>query len=155
TLGQGATIGTVSNHPVGLATNNQTRLTIGADGRIGIGTIAPAAQFDVHGNIAVNGTQVIDAAGNWTGNPTGLVGPQGSQGPAGTQGPAGADGAQGPAGPQGPQGPTGASPWQLNGGTAYYNAGSVGVGTDSPILPFDVRGDAVFTTSNAGYAQGI
>lgn len=80
------------------------------------------------GSVQVNGTEVIDAAGNWVGSPTGLVGPQGPAGPTGPQGPqgnpgadgaqglqgiqgipgvAGAVGATGPMGPQGPAGPTG------------------------------------------------
>ncbi len=69
--------------------------------------------------------QVVDAAGQWVGDPTGLVGPtgptgpqgpmgmQGAQGPTGPTGPMGMQGAQGPTGPTGPpgaagsQGPTG------------------------------------------------
>ena len=59
---------------------------------------------------------VIDGAGQWVGDPTGLVGPAGPQGAVGPVGPAGAAGAQGPqglpgadgaAGPQGPAGPMG------------------------------------------------
>ncbi len=45
--------------------------------------------------------RVIDSAGNWVGNPTGLTGPQGPTGPVG---PAGVPGATGPTGPQGAQG---------------------------------------------------
>ncbi len=56
---------------------------------------------------------VINAQGEWVGDPSGLQGPQGppgAQGIQGPQGPAGAMGATGPqgaAGPQGPQGPAG------------------------------------------------
>ncbi len=66
--------------------------------------------------VTVNGVPVIDAAGNWVGNPTGLVGPTGPAGPTGADGddgppgppgPTGADGAAGPPGPTGPAGPTG------------------------------------------------
>jgi hypothetical protein len=53
--------------------------------------------------IVVGGIPVIDAAGQWIGDPTGLVGPQG---PAGAKG---ATGATGPAGPAGPKGNTGAT----------------------------------------------
>lgn len=60
--------------------------------------------------VSIGSLPVIDAAGQWVGDPTGLVGPQGPAGPAGAPGPAGPQGpagAQGPAGPQGPQGPQG------------------------------------------------
>lgn len=55
-------------------------------------------------SVAIQGVEVIDPAGNWVGNPTGLVGPVG---PAGPQGPQGIQGAQGPVGPEGPMGPGG------------------------------------------------
>lgn len=58
-------------------------------------------------SITINGVTVIDSNGNWTGSPTGLMGPTGPTGPAGAAGPAGATGATGPMGPQGPIGPTG------------------------------------------------
>ena len=57
--------------------------------------------------VAVNGVPVIDAAGNWIGSPTGLVGPVGPQGPQGVAGPSGPAGPEGPSGPQGPAGLTG------------------------------------------------
>lgn len=56
--------------------------------------------------ISIGNTPVVDAGGNWVGNPTGLVGPQGPQGPAG---PTGATGPTGPVGPAGPVGATGAT----------------------------------------------
>lgn len=80
-----------------------------ATGNVGIGTSVTPDTLTVNGPITVGATRVIDAAGNWVGSPTGLVGPQG---PAGPQGPQGATGLQGPTGatgPQGPQGPTGAT----------------------------------------------
>jgi hypothetical protein len=69
----------------------------------------------------------------------GAVGPAGPQGEQGIQGPAGADGAPGLIGPQGPTGPQGASPFLLNGSDAYYNAGSVGIGTNTPQRLLDVN----------------
>ncbi len=45
--------------------------------------------------------EVINSAGQWVGDPTGLTGPTG---PQGVQGPAGEQGIQGPIGPTGPQG---------------------------------------------------
>ena len=59
-------------------------------GSVGIGTSTPAARLDVSGNVAVNGSPVISAAGQWVGDPTGLIGPTGPQGPPGVL-PAGTD----------------------------------------------------------------
>lgn len=47
-------------------------------------------------------------------------------------------GNEGPAGPAGPAGPPGASPFTLSSGNAVYTAGSVGVGTTSPVSPLHV-----------------
>jgi hypothetical protein len=59
--------------------------------------------------VAVTGYgQVIDNVGNWTGKPTGLIGPTGPQGPMGPTGPQGPVGAPGGTGAQGPQGVQGA-----------------------------------------------
>ncbi len=61
-------------------------------------------------SVTVGGTMVIDADGQWVGDPTGLVGPEGPQGPkgdtgdTGAQGPVGPKGDTGDTGPQGPQG---------------------------------------------------
>lgn len=99
--------------------------------------------------VAVNGVPVIDAAGNWIGSPTGLVGPVGPQGPSGPQGPAGATGptgatgatgAQGPSGPEGPQGPAG--PTGPSGST-----GPIG-----PQGPAGADGDSFFTQLGNGTA---
>ncbi len=94
--------------------------------------------------------QVIDAAGRWVGDATGLVGPEGPAGATGPMGPAGADGAQGPEGPMGatgpvgpegpagpqgatgPQGPIGTQVWSVSGGNASRGSGNVGVGTTTP-----------------------
>ncbi len=50
---------------------------------------------------------VINADGQWVGDPTGLTGPQGDTGPMGPQGDTGPMGPQGDTGPMGPQGDTG------------------------------------------------
>lgn len=55
----------------------------------------------------VNGTAVVNAEGQWIGDPVGLVGPTGPQGATGPQGDAGSRGATGPEGPRGPTGPEG------------------------------------------------
>jgi len=86
--------------------------TIFDNGNIGIGTTNPAAKLDVSGGLAINGTTLINAVGNWVGSPTGLqgpVGPQGPAGPIGATGPQGPVGPTGATGPQGPVGPTGAA----------------------------------------------
>ena len=76
-------------------------------GLVGIGTSSPAAKLDVFGNLAVNGTPLINALGQWIGNPSGLIGPQGPAGATGAQGAKGPTGATGATGAQGSQGPTG------------------------------------------------
>lgn len=58
-------------------------------------------------SVSVGGNLVIDAQGRWTGDPTGLVGPQGPAGPAGPRGDTGPQGATGPEGPVGPPGADG------------------------------------------------
>ncbi|HJP19090.1 MAG: hypothetical protein CMD96_03515 [Gammaproteobacteria bacterium] len=74
-------------------------LSLQASG-VGIGISLPAAMLDVAGDVAINGTTVIDSNGQWVGDPTGLQGPAGPAG--GPEGPAGPAGPQGPEGPQGP-----------------------------------------------------
>ncbi|MGB0647714.1 MAG: hypothetical protein ACPGQS_11090, partial [Bradymonadia bacterium] len=58
--------------------------------------------------VSVGGLIVIDAAGKWVGDPTGLRGPAGANGVDGQQGPPGPAGPVGPQGPQGPPGQNGA-----------------------------------------------
>jgi hypothetical protein len=57
--------------------------------------------------VAIAGNVVIDANGNWVGNPTGLVGPTGPTGPTGATGVTGAPGTNGINGTDGATGPTG------------------------------------------------
>ncbi len=100
-------------------------------------TAAPVAQFALAGNEGPAGPM----------GPQGPVGATGAQGPMGPQGPTGATGLQGPIGPTGPTGPAGpvgaqgppGVPWSLNGTSAYYNAGNVGVGTNAPLYPLHVE----------------
>ncbi len=90
--------------------SSQTAMVIKQNGNVGVGTLSPSATLDVAGDmeaqtLSIDGVgQVIDSAGNWTGDPTGLVGPTGPQGPAGPQG---LQGARGPTGPMGPAGSSG------------------------------------------------
>jgi len=104
----------------------------------------------------------IDSNGQLgTASPASLQGPPGPQGPAGPKGDTGdtgAQGAQGPtgapgatgatgsAGPQGSQGPAGASPFTLNGTSAYYSSGNVGIGTTTPNAALEVDHDTINTT---------
>ncbi len=46
-------VGTVSNHPFALVTNNQEWATITPAGRVGINTTAPSSTFDVNGTATV------------------------------------------------------------------------------------------------------
>ncbi|HMQ21848.1 MAG TPA: hypothetical protein PKE00_05120, partial [Planctomycetota bacterium] len=60
--------------------------------------------------VSIGSRLVIDTAGKWVGDPTGLQGPQGPSGPQGATGPQGLPGPRGDIGPQGPaglQGPAG------------------------------------------------
>jgi Collagen triple helix repeat (20 copies) len=81
--------------------------------------------------------------------PTGATGPQGLTGPAGPQGSQGPQGVPGAQGPQGPAGPAGV-PWSLNGTTAFYNNGRVGINTNGPLGRLGVFADG---DSNGVYVQ--
>ncbi len=59
-------------------------------------------------SLRIGGRLVINDAGEWVGDPTGLRGPQGPVGPAGARGPAGPEGPVGPRGPAGQAGAAGA-----------------------------------------------
>lgn len=100
---------------------------------------APYALYALSGNPGPSGPQGPAGAQGPQGltGPTGPQGPQGAQGIQGNQGPQGAQGAQGPAGPQGP---AGASPFTLNGTSAVYTAGNVGIGTTTPAGLLDLQG---------------
>jgi hypothetical protein len=111
--------------------------------------VAGDATGDLHPRtVTVNGTLVIDAAGNWVGPATGLVGPTGAQGVAGASGApgvAGATGAQGVAGATGPQGPAGAT------GSAGATGAAGAVGPTGPLGPQGVVGP----TGAAGTAGAV
>lgn len=117
---------------------------------------------DVNGDISPSSVsiqgagQVIDANGNWIGNPTGLVGPPGpagpqglpgATGPIGPAGPAGPMGAQGvpgiagetgPIGPAGPAGPTG--PQGPGAGTFYRSIPAIACTPQGNAIPGDSAG---------------
>lgn len=96
--------------------------------------------------VSIGSKLVIDGAGRWVGDPTGLQGPIGPQGPAGTQGPIGPQGPVGPQGLSGPIGPTGprgldgpqglpgATPFVLDrNGNVSYSAGFVTFGPSNAL----------------------
>ena len=58
-------------------------------------------------SVSIGEQTVINANGQWVGDPTGLLGPQGERGEQGIQGPQGIQGEVGPQGPQGIQGEVG------------------------------------------------
>lgn len=90
----GEFLGTYSNHPVGIMTNNATKLFIGVTGNVGIGTTTPKVQLDVLGSINASAsltiaesevlttqrtfTQIINTTGSNTNNtpPNAIIGGQ-------------------------------------------------------------------------------
>jgi hypothetical protein len=73
--------------------------TLSPTGHVGIGTASAPDTLTVNGSIGVQSRRLIDSAGRWVGDPTGLVGPPGVPGPPGQQGDQGPPGVQGPPGP--------------------------------------------------------
>ena len=79
-----------------------------AESAAGAGAAADVAGQDIAPrSVAVGGSPVIDATGQWVGAPIAVPGPTGPQGPQGPQGIPGTDGATGPVGPTGDPGPVG------------------------------------------------
>jgi hypothetical protein len=137
-------------------------IRVGADPemtpRAAVGSVPYAVLAgDVRGDITPQSVsiagygEVIASNGQWTGDPTGLIGPagpagaqgpMGPQGAQGAQGPVGPAGAQGPAGPMGPQGPAGPmGPAGLDG--AMGPAGPAGPqGLEGPMGPQGPAGPA-------------
>ena len=52
----GGYFGTTSNHPFRIYTNKNTRMTVAANGYIGINTTTPTERLHVVGNLRVQGT---------------------------------------------------------------------------------------------------
>ena len=122
-------------------------LFVSPGGWVGLGTTSPSARLDVAGALAVSGATVIDASGQWVGDPSGL------EGPVGPTGPVGPPGAEGPVGPVGPTGATGLLIGGASSQTARHNGSTwvstnmlvntgsrIGVGTTSPNAELDVDG---------------
>jgi concanavalin A-like lectin/glucanase superfamily protein len=53
--GAGGYLGTTSKHPLALKTNNEDRLVVDADGKVGIGTSSPGAKLSIMGGLHVGG----------------------------------------------------------------------------------------------------
>lgn len=106
------------------------------------GPIGPQGMTGPQGPAGPQGAQGPQGAAGPQGvqGPKGDTGATGPQGPTGAQGPKGDTGATGPQGAQGPKGDTGASPFSLNGNDAYYLAGKVGIGTQTPSTNLHVLG---------------
>jgi hypothetical protein len=56
-------LGTLSNHGVGIRTNNVERMRIDTLGNVGLGTPSPSEKLEVNGNLKVTGTGNITAVG--------------------------------------------------------------------------------------------
>ncbi len=123
-------------------------------------TATPYALFALNGNPGPTGPQGPQGPQGPTGltgpagstGPQGPIGPTGNTGPQGLQGPIGNTGPQGPQGVQGPAGSNGA--FSLNGTSAFYNGGNVGVGTNVPAQKVDVVG-AIRASSDATHGMVI
>ncbi|MFM9994238.1 MAG: hypothetical protein ACKVU4_00390 [Phycisphaerales bacterium] len=124
-------------------------------------TAAPVAQFALAGNPGPQGPAGPQGPTGPTGaqGPSGAAGAQGPTGPQGDPGPAGPQGPPGPIGPEGPAGPSGASPFTLNGTSAYYTAGNVGIGTTNPGFPLTVESsgnpDAALFLTDSPTGRGV
>ena len=93
---------------VGVTIGNDAEMTPRqATGSVPYALLANDVNGDIHPKtISISGYgQVIDSAGNWTGEPSGLQGPAGPPGATGAPGPAGATGATGANGNDGAAGP--------------------------------------------------
>ena len=123
-------LGTSTAHSFSLKTGNTRALTIDTSGNVGIGTPSPASKFEVYGGgsgvndvdryirfKASNGEKRFDFYVGGTGNASSL-GMYTSDG-------------------------TTKNVQISAGGTSYFNAGNVGIGTTSPIAPLHVLTPAV------------
>jgi hypothetical protein len=121
-----------------------------------------ASFMDIQGSptsaVTVNGVNVINSTGFWTGptsniqgpggppGPPGPPGPSGSTGPGGPPGPPGGPGPGGPPGPSGPPGslgptgPTGPNQYDLDFTQYMY-------GVPSPVQSYDITGNFVASSS--------
>jgi hypothetical protein len=71
-------IGTISNHPLRISTNNTERMRIDANGNVGINDTAPAYHLDVNGDANVTGVLRVDDTQVVTNRRTGWAAPTGT-----------------------------------------------------------------------------
>lgn len=103
--------------PVFDGTARYMGITVGADTEMTPRAVVQSVPYamiagdvlgDIHpASITVNGNEIINSMGEWTGPSANIVGPVGPTGPEGPMGATGATGADGAMGPPGPTGPTG------------------------------------------------
>ena len=131
------------------------RLINGADRLLSLdGNYHVTGDVQIGGNVAINGTTIIDAAGHWVGvqgpsqGPPGPQGSPGAQGPVGERGPQGLPGTPGgPPGPKGDTGPTGPAGMQGPPGPAGADGKTVRNGAGVPASGFGVIGDFFINTT--------
>jgi hypothetical protein len=142
-------IGTASNHPFDIVTNNQTRMAFDTTGRVGIGTSAPTTKLHVVGDAFINGGLGVGVA------PTDDLQVKSSangfgftmRNVAGTQNIAGFRSAtSGTVGSFFLRNASNLDTVFLHGaGDSFFNAGNVGIGTSTPTAKLHVVGGATIT----------
>jgi hypothetical protein len=161
----GATGNTGPAGPVGATGATGATGPTGAKGVNWRGAWSAATAYAVNDAVALNGASwqaklgniasaPFEGSANWdllakkgdsgaTGaqGPAGVPGSTGPAGPSGPQGPTGSTGTTGATGPQGPAGPQGSSgAFTLDGTTASFVGGNVGIGTTAPEAKLHVEG---------------
>jgi hypothetical protein len=113
-------IGPKNNADFKIRTNNIERMTVEANGNIGIGTTSPSEQLHTSAGVRFEGLTKLDSPKRIvTQDNTGKLYWSDALALKGDQGEKGEKGDQGPTGPQGPQGPAG--PSNANEGLTFEN----------------------------------
>jgi hypothetical protein len=138
-----ATLGTNDNFALNFETNSTTKMTILANGNVGIGTTSPSTTLDVNGGMTYRGVAAAAAP------PTAGQGKIYFDSTANKFKVSENNGAYvdlvGGGG--------GSSQWTTTGSDIYYTTGRVGIGTTNPTGALNVNGTAEF--SNGLYLNGI
>ncbi|USO08032.1 MAG: tail fiber domain-containing protein [Rhodospirillales bacterium] len=128
-------VGTESNHPFSIRTNNTQRIFVDTTGNVGIGTTGPVSKLDVAGGARVGADATCTAAKAgmlaWNSNKLQVCTDAGTfTDIASSSG--------------------GSSQWvNGTGGAIYYNSGSVGIGVTAPSSSLEVRNSPVNVTKSA------
>jgi hypothetical protein len=126
-------------------------LSLSATGKLTISSaISVHGDLTILGQLQVGDQPVIDTAGRWVGDPTGLQGPQGekgAQGPKGDTGEPGPKGEQGAKGEKGDRGSPGVSAWYEDPGRVTTRS-SVGIGITNPVALLEIGGGNVLLGNN-------